>query len=76
MAACTTPAAPDLGKAAAIPSIQGTPLVSWIIQGDTLVASVIFQAYYFMRKVINYTSDTGLVSSGPCGLNLRQILRH
>lgn len=38
-------------------------------------ALVIFQTYYFMCKVINYTTDTRLVSSGPCGLNRRQILR-
>lgn len=63
-------------EAAAVPSVQGTTLVAWIIQVDTLVPPVIFQTYYFMCKVINYTTDTSLVSSGPCGLNPRQILCH
>lgn len=62
--------------AAAAPSVRGTTLVARIIQVDTLVAPVIFQTYYFMCKVINYTTDTSLVSSGPCGLNQRQILCH
>lgn len=61
---------------AAVPSVWGTTLVAWIIQVDTLEPPVIFQTYYFMCKVINYTTDTSLVSSGPCGLNRRQILCH
>lgn len=63
-------------EAAAVPSVRGTALVACIIQVDTPVAPVIFQTYYFMCKVINYTTDTSLVSSGPCGLNQRQILCH
>lgn len=55
------------------PPSRGQP---GIIQVDTLRAPVIFQTYYFMCKVINYTTDTSLVSSGPCGLNQRQILCH
>ena len=63
-------------EASAVHSVQRTTLVAWIIQVDTLVAPVIFQTYYFTCKVINYTTDTSLVSSGPCGLNQRQILCH
>lgn len=55
---------------------KGQTLVVWIMQVDTPLAPVIFQPYYLMCKVINYTTDTSLVSSGPCGLNQRQILCH
>lgn len=45
-------------------------------QVDAPLAPVIFQTHYFTWKVINYTTDTSLVSCGPCGLNQRQILCH
>lgn len=57
-------------------ALQGTALLAWTIQVDTLVPPVIFQTYYFTRKVINYATDTSLVSSVPCGVNHRQILCH
>lgn len=52
------------------------PLLAGIMQVDAPVAPVIFQSYYFLRGVIYYAGDNRLVSSGPCGLNLRQILCH
>lgn len=61
------------GGAGPVPVSNG---LAWTIQVDTPAPPVIFQTYYFTRKVINYTSDTSLVSSVPCGLNHRQILRH
>lgn len=63
-------------EAGPVPSVQGTALLAWTIQVDTLVPPVIFQTYYFTRKVINYATDTSLVSSVPCGVNHRQILCH
>lgn len=65
---------PEECREAAASSVQGTTPVACIIQGDTWRSPLIFQTYYFMCKVINYTTDTSLVSSGPCGLNQRQIL--
>lgn len=61
------------GEAGPVPVSNG---LAWTIQVDTPAPPVIFQTYYFTRKVINYTTDTSLVSSVPCGLNHRQILRH
>lgn len=63
-------------EAGPVRSVQGTALLAWTIQVDTLVPPVIFQTYYFTRKVINDASATSLVSSVPCGVNHRQILCH